>query len=364
MAEAAALVDEHALGDRPVFSAHPLLAYFLHRNPYDRDACPPVALSLRDAAPPGTLWFWESHYTPRPGADFASEALRDDPRWRYLGGVLAPDSTWAGAFFLRVDPGTAPPDVAGVVSGGIGREGWFSAAEFVETGAGYAARAAAADPGDAERWRVLADRLAASGRVEDARRALARAEEIAPGDPRNLAIEAAMLMDAGRAAEAEDAARRAFEARPKDPYLRFLYGRILWEQGRRDAARPLILDTVDRLEDRWDAQLLAGSVCLSGGDEAAAARHYRAALALNPGLVIAHFRLAQIGLRAGNPNDGIRHLRAVIDLQPESPQAYVLLGELYQRLQRPAEARAVWTEGLSRTGGDSTLVERLRGLGP
>ncbi len=358
MRAAAELIDRTALGDRPVLSAHPLLAYYLERNPYDRRRSPPVTASLRDAEPPGTLWFWESHYTPRPGADFGAASLAADSTWRYLGGVVAPDSTWAGAFFMRTAPGARPSPA--VVEGGANRNSWFAAAEYAESGAGYAARAAEADPGDAERWRVLADRLATLGRLDDARRALDRAEAAAPGDPRNLGLRAAILLDEGRTEQAVAAARRAYEARPRDPALQFLYGRILWELGAIEKAGRLILGAADLLADRWDAKLLAAAVSLTEGREKRARRYYEAALELNPGLVVAHFRLAQLALREGDSGLGIKHLRSVIELQPGSPRAYLLLGELYDRLERPAEARAVWREGLTRTGGDSTLAARLR----
>ena len=42
--------------------------------------------------------------------------------------MAAPDSTWAGAFFVKTAPGVASP--ATVVMGGADRDRWFSAAEF------------------------------------------------------------------------------------------------------------------------------------------------------------------------------------------------------------------------------------------
>ncbi len=159
----------------PIFSAHPLLALDLKRDPYDRTRFP--SFRALDAAPTGALLLWDSHYAPvqaphrpyrasgRPAPLMA--ARLPDSSWSFLAGFAASDTTWAGAFFVRVDSAGAPPEA-----------GWFSLFRSASTGVAYARAAALADPRDPARWRELAQRLAMAGRIEEARAAARTARRV------------------------------------------------------------------------------------------------------------------------------------------------------------------------------------------
>jgi len=361
---AARLLDPRMLGEVPVHTAHPLIPFHAGGNPYDASVWAPVTRHLNQEAQPGAVWFWETHYTPRPGAAFDLESVAGNPSWRYLGGVVAADSSWAGAYFVKQDPGGPEqvPDL--VLDAGLDREAWIRGAQVVETGAGYALQAARADPGNPLRWQILADRLAAAGRDGEAWKALERAEALDPDGGTTLAVKAFLLLRRGDLSAALEPARRARAGDAGDPYLAFLEGQILWEMGRAAEARPLVLGAVDRLANRWDAQLLAGDILYAEGSWAHARYYYLLVTGRKPDHERANLRIAASAVRLGNLDMAEERLRFLLRIRPGAAKGYVALADLLRTRNRMEEARAALEEGLVRTGRDSTIAARLREMEP
>ena len=275
VAAAARLLDEQIVRQTPVFSTHPLLAFYVGGDPYDPARWPSPNRNLYRDAADGTVWFWDSHYTPNLGL------IASDPRWHYLGGTIASDTTWAGAFFER-RTGDVPPVRTLLPETGVDQETWFAAAHLVEAGAGYALRAAEKDPRNPVRWQILADRLGAVGRFPEAWAALDQAERLLHGDATTYAVRAFLHYAEGNLEEALISIESAVQGRPTEPYFRFQKGQILWELGRREEARPWILETADQLTDRWEVQLLTGDVHFEEGEYERSLHRYNRTLALKP----------------------------------------------------------------------------------
>jgi CubicO group peptidase (beta-lactamase class C family) len=97
--------------------------------------------------------------------------------------------------------------------------------------------------------------------------------------------------------------------------------------------------------------------------------HLGAVLATNPehreGRLLYGLLLYNVPPFLGRAPEAIDHLDALIATartaaDPAPADAYVALGDLYQREGRAEDAKRVWTEGRTRHPADEALVERLR----
>jgi Flp pilus assembly protein TadD len=358
---AASLLGPEASG-RPITTAHPLFIHTVGGDSFDPAVWPPLERDFTSAAPVGTLWFWESHYTVKPGSNVDVGSVLAHPEWRYLGGVVSRDTTWAGAYFVKTAPGEPPP--SGLVAGPVmEREAWARGARTVESGIGVSRLEAEADPGNPERWLILADRLTQAGRTGEAWTALETAEHLRPGNPDAMAVRAALLLDRGDLDEALDAVTRARAAHPGDALLELLHGEILWRMDRAGEAGPLLRDAADRLPDRWDAQVLAGDVGYREQDWRSAWSRYQAALGIQPGHEDARLRSALCARMLDDMDRAVDQARLLLRYRPGSVRGYLLLGDLLAEMDRGSEAEAVWRSGLGPTGNAPALLERLGASG-
>ena len=346
----------------PVYAMHPLLVFHAGGDPFDPGTWPRTDRTVPAGAAPAALWFWDSHYTPIPGTDLELERVLADSTWRYAAGVASRDSTWAGAYFVRIVPGTdAPPWGDAVRGAGLDREAWRSAAELAVSGAASALRRAQADPGDPRRWHAVADRMAGLGRHAEALSALRRAEVADPDDPRTHTLRAFVHHSMGELDQAMLFSELALALDPNDAYTRFLNGLIHWDRGWLEEGRPRILGAAEELHDRPDVQILAGDLLFSEGSWEQARRHYIFALTRRPDHQKAGLRAAECAVRMGRPRLAEEGLGLLISVRPRDPLPYFMLGDLLAGQERRDEARRVYERG-GRVTGDPRFDERAAAL--
>ncbi|WP_405817141.1 tetratricopeptide repeat protein [Streptomyces sp. NBC_01390] len=114
------------------------------------------------------------------------------------------------------------------------------------------------------------------------------------------------------------------------------------DQGRREDAQAALSDAAARAtspaeEAEW--QYRAGELAWERGEPADALRHFGAALRLDPGLGSARAGEGRALAALDRPTEALTAYRAALVEQP-SPQYALELGELYDSLGRPEEARA------------------------
>lgn len=190
------------------------------------------------------------------------------------------------------------------------------------------------------------------GRLDDSIAAFRAAIEKNPGDPNanfNLAV---ALLGLERRAEAYEALHQSLTLKPTFPQSLSLLGRLELEDGRMaDAEKHLRLlyasypnvPEARHMLGQWE--LITGRAAESRGDKAAAERHYRAGVAVdadNPELQVS---LGVLLLVDGRLEQAVAPLEAYRRLQPGAAQSALFLGQVYARLGRVAQARAVLTEG-------------------
>ncbi len=291
LAQAAALLNPEWPQRPAIHTAHPLLAFHLGANAYDRERFPAVSESTLAAAKPGALFFWESHYTPGLAPALRLEAVTQDRRWAFVTGVVAPDTTWAGAYLVRTGPQAA--ESARWISRAWEAEAWVDAARKAEFGAGSAARAVREAPDDPDAWRTYADRLSMAGDHAGALSALDQATALDPYHPETRVTRAVVLHRAGRAEEALPLIREAAAAEPSRAGLRMRMGHILLDLGRAEEAAPLLSEAARQYPDTWNAQYLAGEAARRLEQWSDARAYYTRTLELIPDHPDAMRRLAQ-----------------------------------------------------------------------
>ncbi len=355
---AADLLARGVVGRVPIHTAHPLLSFYAGGNLYDDSVYPPVTERTAAEAAEGTLMFWESHYVVTRGPTLTLSSFLENPDWRYLGGTVARDSTWVGAFFLRRTAGEID---AGLPSGllaarGMDRDAWVPLARWAQTGVPRARVAAREDPRNPERWLDLATLASMTGLGQVAYDAYRRAVAIDPENPRNHAVRADVLMRGGKVDEALAEVRQALAMEPGNPDFLVVAGRILLAAKRPAEAAPYLREAAEGLPNRWDVQYTAGRLLLDLEQYAGAEKLLENAQRLNPRHVGAAIFAARAQMAQSEWDRAEDTLRGLIRRRPELPDGYRELGDLLYALRREDEARAVWREG-AEAGGDS---EELR----
>lgn len=353
---AAAIPLSTAPGEARRYAAHPALAFHLGKNPYHPADWPPLPETLRSSATSGTLLFWDSHYLAPRGASWSAEAFVTDPNWEFRSGVIAPDSTFAGAWFERRTTSRsegAPPADATT---------WLAGVKDVQSGAPRTRRLLASVPDDATAWRSLALQLLAVDRVPEARAAWRRIEALDPGAPENALVAASLQLRLGNPESALAALDQALAVRPQDGELNLVAGRLLVRLDRHREARPRLETAARRLALRWDVQYLVGEFLMQVEDWPAAESRLREAARMNPRSPDAALRLVEVVVRQRRLADARTILEDLIRRQPMLATAYIYLGDLERSQGRTDAARAAYQAGLDRTG-DPVCRARLEAPG-
>jgi len=142
------------------------------------------------------------------------------------------------------------------------------------------------------------------------------------------------------------------------------YGSFLMRTGDADA-----IDVYARLvqANPADADVYAVSAACARSiarDDKLAQQYVDQALALNPSNFVALQVQGAIRESAGNLAGALDAYRAAIRVKPGEAQPYTLAGHVLEVQHRTAEARLLYSEGISATGGNTTLVQSLERLGP
>ena len=108
--------------------------------------------------------------------------------------------------------------------------------------------------------------------------------------------------------------------------------------------------------------LLAGMDAEKRKDLAAAEKHYREGVSIDPRAPELHARLGSLCLILGRFADAVPPLEAYHRIQPENAQADLFLGQAYAATGRREDARRVLTEGaqISDKAGNATTAQHCR----
>jgi arylsulfatase A-like enzyme/Flp pilus assembly protein TadD len=161
-------------------------------------------------------------------------------------------------------------------------------------------RAVALSPGDNETRYNLAVTLQEAGRHDEAIAALAEAIARDPGRPEAHNALGIALSLKGDLAGAREQFARATEIDPRDARAFNNLGNVLRDLGRGEEARTAYLQAAEIAPDYADPFNGLGTLEVQGDRPDQALKHFRRALALNPGLHEVRFNLAVAEELAGN----------------------------------------------------------------
>jgi tetratricopeptide (TPR) repeat protein len=344
-----------------LYAAHPLMAWERGLNPYDAADWPPVTAELAQSAPPGTILFWDTHYVAGKALILDLRAMLDSHAWKYAGGVVARDSSFAGAFFVRSGPGEEVWNRR--LGSALPPNAWFEAARLVQYGIASGRQNVAEDPTNAEMWRVLALRYQTAGYPLQAGSALAKAASLEPRNPQNHAYAAEMHRTLKEYGAARKEAQAALALKPANPRYEYLLGRILLDAGDVESAAPHLSAAARAMGKQPDMQLDAGAA-LGQLERWGEARPFltRAAV-LRPNDPRPVIGLMRVDVGLGHSDDAVLRAREFISRRPEIAETYVELGDLLVTLGRASEARTVWQDGLQKTNNPE-IAARLSQLTP
>jgi spermidine synthase len=142
--------------------------------------------------------------------------------------------------------------------------------------------------------------LRASGRREEAHRALLKALEIVPEQPLLLLNLAAMQLGFGSARRAVESLERFQRLEPNEEVGYRMMGQALWTLGRRAEAIASMRRAVELAPGSADAHHVLGEALIQIGDDENGIRHLRRALELEPGRAETRRRL-NIALQRQGP---------------------------------------------------------------
>lgn len=118
------------------------------------------------------------------------------------------------------------------------------------------------------------------------------------------------------------------------------------QAGRLEQAESLYRQVLAAAPRHPDALHLMGVIAHQRGDQGAAAKLIRRAVALNTGSAVYHNSLGSVLLASGSPGDAATHLRQALALNPDYAEAHNNLGNALQQSGQLAEAPAAYREAL------------------
>ncbi len=190
----------------------------------------------------------------------------------------------------------------------------------------------------------LGNLAVARGDAAEAERQYRRSLRI---DDRNVAALvnlAALVSGQGKLDEAESLLRKARALEPRSASIAFNLGLLLAEREKPKEAEEALRAAL-AADPRLAAAAFNLGVLVGGKDPREAAALCRRAAELSPGEPRYAFSRAYYEFRAGDARAATATLEALVARAPGYADAYLLLGELYERTGRADEARALFRKG-------------------
>jgi len=179
----------------------------------------------------------------------------------------------------------------------------------------------------------------------------ARAQDAA-GSPEDLAQQVERLLEAGAVEQAEAILREAVEKDPQDARLMRLWSRVLAEQGRdpealRACERAVSLDPADPESRLWLAELY-----LRAEQPDSALEHYRIVEQARPNDPALKRQIAQILVWLDRNEEAIPYLEAYLAMVPAEVETLKTLYRLYLWTDQPDKALAMLEQVVERDPAD------------
>jgi len=211
--------------------------------------------------------------------------------------------------------------------------------------------------------RFALDRLVAihlaGGDLEKARSHLRTILAHYPADQPARACLAHLLLAAGDCEPARWEYQQALCLDPDTWELPLELSRKLQGMASNDEAIALLEMMIARGPEFPDLRMRLGNLYSLGGDDTAARREYRRALAIHPDYLDCHIALARHEMRHGRPGMAGEHLRAAIAINNQHVEVYVGLGLAQQSCGQPTQAAETFASAGRISQNSAVLMVQL-----
>jgi len=147
--------------------------------------------------------------------------------------------------------------------------------------------------------------------------------------------------------------QQLFARVPAVPNVHYLYGYLLYA-GDPDAAVVEFKKELEVTPSNAVAEVMLAWIPLMKNDGATALPYARKAVAEDPALASAQLVLGRALAETGDTKDGIEHLEATVQLQPDNLEVHLALAKAYSKFGRKEDARRERLLCLEMTKNDTT----------
>ena len=153
--------------------------------------------------------------------------------------------------------------------------------------------------------------------------------------------------------------RAAVKANPKEPNVHFGLGYLLWAQCQYEEAAQEFQAELANVPNHVQALTYLADANMKMSRPEIALPLLRKAIALDPGMELAHLNLGILHADAGRRDEALRELKIAAKLSPNDVNVHWRLARLYQAMGRKDEANAEFhkTKSLTKAADDSVFTK-------
>lgn len=199
--------------------------------------------------------------------------------------------------------------------------------------------AVAAAPNNPQAWKALGVVMAAQGDVRSAVEPFSKACTLNPRLVDACYYEGRALYSLNRFEDALAPLRRSLDADPVKGRAETALGECLEALGRNDEAEKQFRNAIGRGDPAEERALTAyARFLIRAGRPEESLKHLERALKRNPGSSEAHFQIGRAFQQLDRIEEATQHMERSVQIEPNRAAARLLLARMYRRLGRPADA--------------------------
>ncbi len=146
-----------------------------------------------------------------------------------------------------------------------------------------------------------------------------------------------------------------------DQYYGYAFqGDLYWREGDMNQAKPYFVKSLQLFPHSVPVRIKLGSILMAQGQYPEAKEQFAAALALKDGPAT-RFNMAGVEFMIGNLDEAIKHLNAMLKVEPGHPQANALLAQCYFMQKKYSKALDHSEAALAKLGLDNYALLALAG---
>jgi Flp pilus assembly protein TadD len=179
---------------------------------------------------------------------------------------------------------------------------------------------------------------------------------------RDYSSDGLQLFQQGQFQGARESFQAALELKPDDPDLLYDIGECYERQGANDKAEKYYVECLGKAPDHVPCRFALASVQARTGRLADATRMTQSWLADHPKQADPYALDGYLWHQAGDLPNAQARLQQALELEPQNIRALIELGLVYEAMNRPDRARALYERALEKDPNQPDVARRLNTL--